>query len=362
VFLDLIGMSQDRLDEFLQFKNDVIRPAADDPDERLRISTAAGERMYGFLAQEFDRRLQSGKRTDDLIDRLMHAEIEGAPLTRENLFDVCYLLMFAGLDTVALSLSCLLAWLAKHPDARRSLVAEPELISAAIEELMRVEAPVQGTHRYATADFELAGVPVYQGDKIHVMWAGANLDGSAFENPLEVDFWRPSNRHIAFASGFHRCLGSHLARQELRCALEEFSQPDSGLLHCAGRRGRVLLRRRPHRRPPPCGLLSHTVRRVPDAELIGPDPDEAWKPRRSCRFSPRTSPVINEGPGLRNQDPGSSPCQASRNRQTVTEQRLLPLPSARSSTRTVMFSSVRRSTSLLVTSGAPTPREMMEVP
>jgi cytochrome P450 len=137
--------------------------------------------------------------------------------------------MFAGLDTVALSLSCLLAWLAKHPDARRSLVAEPELISAAIEELMRVEAPVQGTHRYATADFELAGVPVYQGDRIHVMWAGANLDGSAFENPLEVDFWRPSNRHIAFASGFHRCLGSHLARQELRCALEEFSQPDSGI-------------------------------------------------------------------------------------------------------------------------------------
>ena len=87
---------------------------------------------------------------------------------------------------------------------------------------MRVEAPVQGTHRYATADFELAGVPVYKGDKIHVMWAGANLDGSAFDNPSEVDFRRPSNRHIAFASGFHRCLGSHLARQELRCALEEF--------------------------------------------------------------------------------------------------------------------------------------------
>jgi cytochrome P450 len=222
VFLDLIGMPQDRLDEFLQFKNDVIRPGAEDPEERLQISRAAGERMYGFLGEELDRRLRNAERKDDLIDRLMYAEVDGAPLTRENLFDICYLLMFAGLDTVTSSLSCLLAWLAKHPDARRSLVSEPELIPAAVEELMRVESPVQGTHRYATRDFELAGVPIHKGDRISVMWAGANLDGSAFESPLEVDLRRQPNRHIAFASGFHRCLGSHLARQELRCALEEF--------------------------------------------------------------------------------------------------------------------------------------------
>jgi cytochrome P450 len=221
VFLDLIGMPQDRLGEFLRFKNDVIRPDAEEPEGRLKISVAAGERMYGFLGEEFDRRIASRERREDLIDKLMHARIDGALLSRENLFDVCYLLMFAGLDTVTSSLSCILSWLAQHPDQRRALVSDPGLVPTAVEELMRVEAPVQGTHRYATADFELGGVAVYKGERINVMWAGANLDGAAFEDPLEVDLGRQSNRHIAFASGFHRCLGSHLARQELRCAVDE---------------------------------------------------------------------------------------------------------------------------------------------
>lgn len=222
IFLDLIGMPQSGLEEFLQFKNDVIRPEADDPEERLRISREAGERMYTFLAEEIDRRLADGERKEDLIDKLMHAEVDGAPISRDNLFDVCYLLMFAGLDTVTSSLACILSWLARHPEQRRSLVEDPSLMPAAIEELMRVEAPVQGTPRFATADFMLGDVPVHKGDRIHAMWAGASLDPRAFENPLEVDFHRASNRHLAFASGFHRCLGSHLARQELRCAIEEF--------------------------------------------------------------------------------------------------------------------------------------------
>ncbi len=222
VFLDLIGMPQDRLGEFLRFKNDVIRPEGAGQEERMRVAKAAGERMYKFLAEEVDRRLETGERSDDLIDRLMHAEVDGSPISRENLFDICYLLMFAGLDTVTSSLACLLAWLARHPAERRSLVDDPGLVPAAVEELMRTEAPVQGTRRYATTDFELGGVPVHRGDRIHVMWAGANLDPNAFDHPLEVDFHRQSNRHVSFASGFHRCLGSHLARQELRCALEEF--------------------------------------------------------------------------------------------------------------------------------------------
>jgi cytochrome P450 len=99
-------------------------------------------------------------------------------------------------------------------------VADPSLLPAAIEELMRVHTPVVAGGRHATADFEIGGVEVKAGDDLRVVWAAADMDPDMFPEPTRVDFARPNNRHIAFASGFHRCLGSHLARLELRVALE----------------------------------------------------------------------------------------------------------------------------------------------
>ena len=110
-------------------------------------------------------------------------------------------------------------WFARNTHARMGVVDDPTLLPAAIEELMRIETPVVAGGRYATADFEVGGELVRSGDQLHVMWAAANLDDESFDDPLTVDFDRPTNRHIAFASGFHRCLGSHLARLELRVAL-----------------------------------------------------------------------------------------------------------------------------------------------
>jgi cytochrome P450 len=84
---------------------------------------------------------------------------------------------------------------------------------------MRYETPVVAGGRYATADFELGDERIEAGTHLTVCWAAANLDGDGFDDPLAVDFDRAAKRHIAFASGFHRCLGSHLARMELSVIL-----------------------------------------------------------------------------------------------------------------------------------------------
>jgi cytochrome P450 len=93
------------------------------------------------------------------------------------------------------------------------------MLPAAIEELLRTLTPVPFGGRFATTDFAVNGKDVKEGDMIAVLWAAANVDPETFPDPLTVDFNRPANRHVAFAAGFHRCLGSHLARMELRAAL-----------------------------------------------------------------------------------------------------------------------------------------------
>ncbi|HEU5309657.1 MAG TPA: cytochrome P450 [Acidimicrobiia bacterium] len=213
VFLTLLGLPLDDLDFLLWFKNGIIRP--DDDDHRITANT----KMIEYLYAELDRREARGEPGDDLIGGFITAEVDGETLTREDVIDITFLLVLAGLDTVAASLSCMVDWLARHPDQRQRLLDDPALLPAAIEELMRYETPVVAGGRYATADFELGGEPIKAGDQLTVCWAAANLDGDSFDDPLAVDFDRAAKRHIAFASGFHRCLGSHLARMELSVIL-----------------------------------------------------------------------------------------------------------------------------------------------
>jgi cytochrome P450 len=130
--------------------------------------------------------------------------------------------MIAGLDTVAASLSCILAWLARHPQERDRVVADPAMWPDAIEELMRWETPVPVASRTPTIDMQIGDEAVAAGSNVTVLWAAANLDPAKFKDPMTVDLTRRPNPHYSFASGFHRCLGSHLARMELRTALDQF--------------------------------------------------------------------------------------------------------------------------------------------
>ncbi len=223
IFLRLMGIPASDLDYFLDFKNDLLR---DFPGETARAREermkAAGKRCYSYFDAVLDDREAKGIAGEDLLGRFLCAEVDGHRLTRENILDICYLLMIAGLDTVAASLSCIIAWLARHPEERRRVVGDPAMWPDAIEELMRWETPVPGGTRTPTEEMRIGGETVPAGTHVSVLWAAANLDPEKFTDPLTVDLTRRPNAHYSFAAGFHRCLGSHLARMELRAALDQF--------------------------------------------------------------------------------------------------------------------------------------------
>jgi len=223
IFLRLMGIPATELTYFLDFKNDLLREYPGETVEagEARVKGAAA-RCYEYFNTVLDGREASGVPGDDLLGRFLTAEVDGHSLTRENILDICYLLMIAGLDTVAASLSCIIAWLARHPEERQRVVADPAMWPDAIEELMRWETPVPVASRTPTEDMRFGDEIIAAGTHVTVLWAAANLDPEKFDNPMTVDLTRRPNAHYSFAGGFHRCLGSHLARMELRSALDQF--------------------------------------------------------------------------------------------------------------------------------------------
>ena len=223
IFLSILGLPLGDLDNFLHFKGLILGTefATLPFDEAMARREDAVLWIHNYFNELLDGRLGSADPGDDLLGWLVTTEVEGERLPREDLLDILGLLMIAGLDTVAASLACFLSYLARHPDDRRRLVADPTGWPPAIEELMRFESPVTDGGRLALTDLELpSGEQIAAGTRMGISWHAANLDPEFFTNPLEVDFDRTPNAHIGFASGFHRCLGSHLARMEMQVALE----------------------------------------------------------------------------------------------------------------------------------------------
>lgn len=220
VFLQLLGLPLDRLQEFLELKDGILRPDAASIEERDQMVDATGLKIYAVLQDVIDAR--SAKREHDFISGFLDAEVDGVRLTTNDVIDICYLFFLAGLDTVAASLDCMLAFLAQNPTHRQRLVDHPGDIPGAVEEMLRWESPVTGVARITTRDTELGGCPIAKGTMVSPMLGSANTDERFWDDPDTVDFGRESNKHIAFGAGTHRCLGSHLARMELRVALEEW--------------------------------------------------------------------------------------------------------------------------------------------
>jgi cytochrome P450 len=220
VFLQLLGLPLSRAQEFIKLKDGIIRPPVSSNAERVKYTAEVGQKVYAVLQEAIDER--AAERSDDFISMFLDAEVEGERLTNDDILDIGYLFFIAGLDTVTSSLDCMLSYLAQHPDHRAQLVKDPSLIPHAMEEMLRWESPVQGVVRVATEDTEIAGCPVPKGKVVTVMLGSANTDERIWADADTVDFDRRENRHIAFGGGVHRCLGSHLARMELRVALEEW--------------------------------------------------------------------------------------------------------------------------------------------
>lgn len=238
IFLSILGLPLSDLGDFLHFKSLTLgNEFATLPfDEAMARREEAVVWIHDYFNRLLDARMGADDAGDDLLGWLITTEVEGERLPREDLLDILGLLMIAGLDTVAASLACFLSYLARHPDHRRRLVDDPSLWPSAIEELMRYESPVTEGGRIATADLELpSGEHIAAGTHMRVIWHAANLDPDAFPDPLTVDFERAPNPHIGFASGFHRCLGSHLARMEMHVALEAWHRriPDYVITPCS---------------------------------------------------------------------------------------------------------------------------------
>src|SRR6202000_1701958 len=130
--------------------------------------------VYDYFNQVLDQREKEPR--DDILSHFLSAEVDGDRLTREDILDICFLFLIAGLDTVTATLDCMFAFLAGHPEPRRQLAENPETISNAIEELLRGETPVMGVARVAVEDTEIAGCPVHQGDQVMIMIGSANTD------------------------------------------------------------------------------------------------------------------------------------------------------------------------------------------
>jgi cytochrome P450 len=188
-------------------------------EELPASARAAGVELAEYIASSLDQRRRHAR--DDLLTVLVDAEKHG-DLQPDEARGLTFILVLAGIDTSACLMSNTLHRLATRPDDRRMLAQEPRRLPAAIEEMIRFEAPVQGLARRATRGVELHGVTIPQGGWVWLSWAAANRDERRFPDPDVLDFQRPTQRNLGFGEGIHHCIGAPLARLEARIALEVF--------------------------------------------------------------------------------------------------------------------------------------------
>nr|WP_090342287.1 cytochrome P450 [Mycolicibacterium malmesburyense] len=221
IFLNIMGMPIERLDEFLEWEDKMLHQSGTG-DEAMTVRLEGMTQVVSYFQSLIDqRRADPDPEAHDIVSAALGWTIDGEPVTDGDLLNCLLLLFMAGLDTVASQLSYAMLHLATHPEDRARLVAEPEVVPRAIEELLRVY-PIVQTARKATQDMNFHGCPVRAGDMASFPLAAAGRDESIFLRAREVDLDRGVTRHISFGAGPHRCLGSHLARQEMAVFLEEW--------------------------------------------------------------------------------------------------------------------------------------------
>jgi cytochrome P450 len=155
----------------------------------------------------------------EVLESLIFGEYEGRKLDQKELIQNCIFLLNAGHETTTSLVSNSVSLFLDHPEQHRKLLDDPTLIEGAVEECLRVESPLQIGNRHAATDFTFGDHKINKGTYIHTSIAGANRDPSVFADPHKFDIERKNNKHIAFITGIHVCLGATLARMEGRIAL-----------------------------------------------------------------------------------------------------------------------------------------------
>lgn len=233
VFMELFGFPMEKFDEFRHLVVGFFNARAT-PDER----NALAKTILGHLAELIQQRLAEPR--DDMISKIIVAEVDGRRLTFEELMSIGFLMFLAGLDTVTNAMSFGMRHLAHDEALRQRAIDDPDVIPDLVEELLRRYAFV-ATPRYIVADTELEGVKLFAGDCILAPLPLVGWDEGLNPDPKTVSVERQFYRHAAFGSGVHTCLGLHLARMELIvfyrawfCRIGHFRQIERGDETCRG--------------------------------------------------------------------------------------------------------------------------------
>ncbi|WP_307781225.1 cytochrome P450 [Rhabdothermincola sediminis] len=213
VIAKMLGFPPEDADQFREFVHNALE-AVDLPVEQRMANF---EKLDEYLGEQVRDHLENPR--DDLTTFLLRAEMNGERLNADHVRGSIALLLIAGIDTTWSAIGASIWHLAQHPDDLRRLVAEPELMPTAVEELLRAYAPVTMA-RLVKEDFEFNGCPMRRNEWVLLPFPAANRDPEVFDRPEEVVIDRAENRHAAFGLGIHRCAGSNLARMELRVALD----------------------------------------------------------------------------------------------------------------------------------------------
>jgi cytochrome P450 len=215
VFLDIMGLPQDMRDTFVEWAIDLLHG---------KDRESMGRAMQNIVAYIKQAIAEKKAHPDEgVVSRITHAAPDGILLSDKEIFGFVIFLFIGGLDTVFATLNNIWLWLARNPDRVQEIIARPNDLDAIVEELLR-RWSVTFSGRVVAQDIEMRGVQMKKGDRITCVLPACNFDPDVFPNPLEVDFDRPRRTILAFTVGVHSCMGSHLARLELKIALQEWLQ------------------------------------------------------------------------------------------------------------------------------------------
>ena len=213
VFLDLMGLPQEKRDIFVKWAVDLLHS-----NDRA-IMAQSMQAITSYLKEVIAEKTVNPD--EHVISRIIHTPVDGRPMTPPEIFGFVVFLFIGGLDTVFATLNNIWAWLAQNPDRVAEMVADPANINAQTEELLRVWA-VTFSGRVLAQDFELRGVQMKKGERVTAILPACNYDPDVFPNPTEIDFHRPRKPILTFTGGVHSCMGAHLARLEVKIALQEW--------------------------------------------------------------------------------------------------------------------------------------------
>jgi cytochrome P450 family 142 subfamily A polypeptide 1 len=226
---DMLGVAPEDRSDLLRWSDDLLLGTSATAPESAR---QAAQRAFGEYVA-YHRRVAAERRArpaDDLLSVLVHAEIDGSRLSEDELLHESLLILVGGDETTRHVISGGTYQLLLHPDQLERLLREPALVPVAVEEMLRWVTPIQNMNRTATRDVELGGSRIRAGDKLLMLYPSANRDESVFRDPFRFDVARDPNDHVAFGGyGAHFCLGSSLARLELRVMFEELLRRAPGL-------------------------------------------------------------------------------------------------------------------------------------